>query len=106
MTKTMICSVLSALLPLLVYAFLLLPGGPDGLKDGYTFIVLLSADAAGLLLSLVALSRSNIKPINISPRMRIMVTLGSIGIFLNTVLIEYVLAHSVFSAVRFPPPGT
>lgn len=100
--KTLVYAVFSVLIPFMGYAFFLLAGSsPARLSQASGYLSLLIFNAMGLILSVLALAGSNPKPLNTSPRIRIIVLLGTIGLFANTIVFELVLLITVFRSSEF-----
>ncbi len=98
------CSILSVAIPLAGYAFFFLTGlAPESLSETRVYLSLVVFNAAGLALSIIALSRSNPRPLDISARIRLIVLLGSIGLLANIIAAEYVLAAAVLHMSIRPP---
>ncbi len=91
------CSVLSIAIPLACYGFFFLAGlAPASLSEAWIYLSLVTSNAVGLALAIIALSRSNPRPMDISVRIRLIVLLGSIGLLANIIAAEYVLTAAVF----------
>jgi hypothetical protein len=96
--KTLLYAVSSVLLPFIAYAsvFFLAGLSPAQVSDTRMYVPLLLFNAVGLALAVIALSRSNVKPTNISPKMRIAVLFGGSGVLANTIAVEMLLSNTVF----------
>lgn len=87
---------LSVSLPVLVYAFFFFTGlAPARLGDPAVYAPLLFFNAAGFALSVIVLSRSNRKPVDISNRMRLAVLLSTTALLVNTVVAEVIVHISI-----------
>lgn len=98
------CSILSLAIPLSGYAALFLSGlAPAGLSEARVYFPLVVLNALGLALSVIALSRSNPRPMDISARMRLIVLFGAVGLLANTIAAEYLLSAGILHMPVQPP---
>ena len=88
--KALLYAIFSFILPLAAYAFVFLVTGPAFDQDnrGRMCVVLLVSHAAGLILSVMALIRSDESPVNMSRGVLIAVFLGSVGMLANVIALE------------------
>ncbi len=91
--KALLYAIFSFLLPLAAYASVFFVTGLAFDQDNRArvCVVLLVSHAAGLLLSVLALIRSDESPVNMSPGVLIAVFLGSVGMLANIIAIEIIL---------------
>ncbi len=93
-TKTVLPAVFSLAIALLSAALLLFLNGPASPRTGRFEVAgpLLAFNAVGLGLSVLALARSNPRPVDTSLFIRFTALAAAVGIFLNIVIIEVVFA--------------
>lgn len=102
--KTLFFAVLSVLIPFIDYAaFFALHLFPARLTDPAVYIPLLAGNALGLLFAVFALSRSNVKPTDVSTFMKVSVLLSAVGLFANIVGTEFILANALFPMPLIEP---
>jgi hypothetical protein len=95
--KTMAYAVFSIVIPLAAYsAFFFMDGPvPSPLSGARRYALLPVFNIIGIIFSLIALSRSNEKPVNTSPGIRIAVLLGTLGMLANTIALEMILSRII-----------
>jgi hypothetical protein len=96
MHSIVLYSILSIAIPLAGYGFFFLTGAvPAGLPEPRVYFPLVVSNVLGLSLAVIALSRSNPRPMDISARMRLILLLGTLGLLANIIAAEYLLAVAV-----------